>query len=197
MTFRRFTVALVLSIYTALSGVVSRAEDAVFTTPQLLPLLRRNDLAGLAHLIRNRYEDVSIDLGGGWLKVPFRRFRIEGGFAMFQHTSKVYFVFCPVEPPTLRALTEAKTLNQIVELLAPVKKTMPEIRKFAMQLPLALQELESKEARNVEFHTAYLLNDHLAWIDARLEYNASERSRTGDTPFQDATFDLSISTDLR
>ncbi len=178
------------------------AKEPDYTAAQILPLLRRHDLAGLTQLVHKPsnvgYKQVKIDLGPNIAdNMPFTLLDVDTDHVIFRTADRMPFVFCPVEPPTLEKLSTARTLHELLGLLAPAGKTAPAIRRVALDLPGMLDTL-AKDAKScfIDFRTAYLLHDRLVWICCQLEYSASDNPRSINTPFKASAVTLSISPKL-
>jgi len=172
-------------------------DRLTYTAKDILPHLQPYKLDALAKAVHKRDDlsakEVKISLGNAWDILPFVRFRVEDQYVLFQSSDEHWFVFCPCEPPMMEQLSKARTLDEVMEMLAPAAKTSPSIRKFAMDAGTMLDNLNSKLSYSCDFHTAYLVRGRLMWIRCTLYYPENDKPKTRDTPFSDSYIIISLS----
>jgi len=171
----------------------------IFTSEQLIPLLKRYDLVGLAKLVGKKdtisAKEVEIYLGDdGWDKLPFTRMWVADDHVDFKTTDKHSFTYCPFPPPTLEELLKARSLSEMVNLLVPARQPGSEGLRTPLGLPITMQELERvKRSFLVGLRTAYLSGERLIWIRCLIRYSGSEAPRNMDTPFLSSSISVSAS----
>lgn len=176
-------------------------DGGTYQAKDILPYLRTYDLdhfvnaASPAADIRTRGAKISFSHGWGFL--PFTHFRVASRYVSFRSSDEHWYVFCPSKPPTMEQLTNARTLNEVLELLAPAAKTSPDIRTFAMDVGTRIDSLNNGLSWRFDLHTAYLVGDRLMWIDCSLLYAESDKRKTADTPFADSDIAISRSPRLK
>ena len=188
---------LVFFFFPILACAQAGGDDRTYKAKDILPYLQPYDLGGLAKGVHPadelRTTGVKISFGSKWEPLPFTHFRVTINDVSFRFSDGRWFVFCPSEPPTMEQLSKARTLNEVMEMLAPAAKTSPHIRKFAMDVGTMTDNLNSKLSYRCDFHTAYLVRDRLMWITCTLYYSESDQPKTADTPIADSNIVISLS----
>lgn len=172
-----------------------------YQAEDILPYLRTYDLN---HFVKTAHPAAAIRTTGAkitfntkWDVLPFTHFRVALNDVSFRSSDGRWYVFCPCKPPTMEQLTKARTLNEVMELLAPAAKTSPDIRKFGMEVGTMIDSLNYGPSFHCDFHTAYLVGDRLMWINCRILYAESDKRKTADTPIADSNIVISRSPRLK
>jgi len=190
---------LLLDLFLIVACAQAPRDDITYSAEQIIPLLRRYDLDGSAKLVNKTNissKEVKIDLGASlWQEFPFTRLMVADHYlALWSSKDEAWFTYFPFELPSVNKLTAARTLHELVELLAPAGNPDNLKLRYLMQIPVVMESLEhEKGAFGTQLRAAYLFNDRLVWIWCGIKYSKSDTPRSLHTPFLESAVSISIS----
>ena len=195
--------AIYLFLNLLILGVVfseTASKSPSYTAEQLLPLLERYDLGGLAKLINKSSsmgaKEVEINFGHDFRQpIPFTILRVEDTRLLLQTKDKEWYIFSPSKPPSIERLVGAKTMSELVKLLAPRGNPGDIVQNERL---MVLSDIEKERGSfTVVLQSAYLVQGRLVWTSCIVEYSPSETPRTLLTPFSDLWVTTSASSNLK